>query len=50
MAENTTRQQLKAARRELERVSKQSREETPEYLAANAKVAGLEDSLPWWQR
>jgi hypothetical protein len=50
MAKSTNRQDLKAARQKLEQVSRKSREETPEYLAANAEVARLEDSRPWRKR
>ncbi len=40
----------KAAREELARVSAGIRTETPEYLAANARVIETEKNVPWWRR
>ena len=44
------RSKLTEARAELLRVSERDRDETPEYLAAIASAAEIQDSLPWWQR
>lgn len=43
-------QEYKAAREDLERVSKRDREETDDYLAANARVVEAEKHVPWWRR
>lgn len=40
----------KAAKAELERVSKRDREETDEFLAANHAVIEAEKNVPWWRR
>jgi hypothetical protein len=40
----------KAAKTELERISKQDRTETDEYLAANRRVIETEKHVPWWRR
>ncbi|MEU4399802.1 hypothetical protein [Micromonospora orduensis] len=52
MSEQTrkARAALRAARRELERVSAGITEETDEYLDANARVIRAEKRLPWWKR
>lgn len=41
---------LRAARRELARISERDREETDAYLDANARVIRAEKRLPWWKR
>jgi hypothetical protein len=43
-------QRLRLARAELERISRESRDETPEYLAANRRVIEAEKAVPWWRR
>lgn len=40
----------KAARAELERVSKRDREETDAYLVANQRVIDAEKNVPWYRR
>lgn len=41
---------LREARAELNRISDRDRDETDAYLEANARVAAIEDSLPWIAR
>ncbi|MDM4720128.1 hypothetical protein QTQ03_26545 [Micromonospora sp. WMMA1363] len=43
-------QRHRDARRELDRVSRKSRDVTPEYLAANRRVIDAEKNVPWWRR
>lgn len=40
----------RAARAELEEISRRDRAETEEYLAANSRVAEAEQHVPWWRR
>lgn len=40
----------RAAKDELERVSKRDRSETDDYLAANKRVAEAEKHVSWWRR
>ena len=40
----------KAAKAELERVSKRDRAETDAYLAANRRVIETEKDVPWYRR
>jgi hypothetical protein len=40
--------ELRAARAELERVSRRDREETEDYFRANARVVEAEKHVPWW--
>lgn len=40
----------KAAKEKLAEVSKRTTTETPEYLAANARVIETEKNVPWWRR
>jgi hypothetical protein len=55
MAKDNRRAELKAARRELERVAERdrrtgNRDETPEYQRANRAVRNAERALPWAKR
>jgi hypothetical protein len=50
---STSKQDLdayKAARANLEHVSKRDREETDAYLEANQAVIEAEKNIPWWRR
>jgi len=40
----------KAAREELDRVSRRDRAETDDVLAANRRVVETEQNVPWWRR
>lgn len=40
----------KAARRELERISRRDRYESDAYLDANSRVIKAEKNIPWWRR
>lgn len=46
----SARDNYKQARRELEAIARRSKDETPEYRAANAKVDKAAKELPWWKR
>lgn len=49
-ASRADRKAYKAARAELERISRRDRCETDEFIAANRAVIKAEKKLPWWQR
>lgn len=40
----------KAAKKDLEEVSKRDRTETEDYHAANDRVIETEQHVPWWRR
>lgn len=50
MSRNPNLDEYRAARRELERISRRDRTETDDYLAANSRVAEAERRVPWWRR
>ncbi|WP_018218228.1 hypothetical protein [Salinispora vitiensis] len=43
-------QRHRDARRELERISRKSKDVTAEYLDANSRVIAAEKDIPWWRR
>ncbi len=50
MSKNPNLDEYRAARADLDRISRRDRTETDAYLAANDRVAEAERNVPWWRR